>query len=164
MNLSTMRQFHQTGTQNLMQGGQHAHGWNRPVAGVGLPSMGVPNKPGFMAGGAFSLPPNARWGNHLPNLADSLQLGVPMRGEQRGQRGPFGEEQDQEQPPQRSSGGSNSQQPRYDEDGYRNSDGRKKIMGYSQSQGANTTRSGPLSPRTSYKPTSMLPLSQRYSR
>lgn len=40
----------QTGLQNLMQGGQHAHGHMNPVAGVGLPSMDNPNQPGFMAG------------------------------------------------------------------------------------------------------------------
>lgn len=41
---------------------------------------------------------------------------------------------------------------------------RRPIQGYSQSQGAQRTRTGPLSPRTSYTPTSMLPRSQRYSR
>jgi hypothetical protein len=41
---------------------------------------------------------------------------------------------------------------------------RRPIRGYSQSQGAQRTRTGPLSPRTSYTPTSMLPRSQRYSR
>ena len=69
-------------------------------------------------------------------------------------------------PPERS-----SPLPRYDENNRRRSDGAKKMMGSSQSQGAQTTRSGPLStrsgplsPRTSYKPTSMLSRSQRYAR
>lgn len=168
--------FYNAGVQNLMQGGQYAHGWNRPVAGVGLPTMANPNQPVFMAGApilinSFSEDKFKRKGgkNKIAGKTGGQYWGRGSFGEEENPldagRGPFGEEQNPFIPassfalgsmPAMSFGG--------EQNPFSPAPRRNKIMGYSQSQGAQTTRSGPLAPRVNYKPASMLPLSQRYSR
>ena len=142
-----VNQYLQTG-QSLMQG------QGRGGSGGGY-SVGTP----------IVLPAGASIGPVTPAQGPTPALN-PFAGQQqqpqqggayREDRNPYGPE---EEP-----------QGRYDEEGYRRSDGRKGIQGYSRSQGAQQTRTGalsqrtgPLSPRTSYTPTSMLPRSQRYAR
>jgi len=98
---------------------------------------------GYSVGNPFVLPPGVSIGPVTP-VQMAQPPSFPFGRQQQPQRGPFIEDENPYSPDSEPA--------------------RRRIQGYSQSQGANTTRSGPLSPRTSYKPTSMLPLSQRYSR
>jgi len=97
---------------------------------------------GYSVGTPIVLPPGASIGPVTPaqgpTPAPNPFARQPTRGQNQEEDNPYGPE---EEPPQR-----------------------RTIQGYSRSQGAQQTRTGPLSPRTSYTPTSMLPRSQRYAR